>query len=89
MQIYSAFRGYLKVAFCILIVAVLLWATITTYPYVPLLTIILPFFCEMPSCTSLRNDLRCANRQALEYFRTRRTDKEAKRKDSAIIPDSI
>lgn len=89
MQFYSAFRGYLKVVFYILIFAVLLWATITTYPYVSLLTIVLPFFCEMPSFTSLRNDLRCANRQALEYFRARRLEKGAKRKDSVIIPDSI
>lgn len=89
MQIYFAFRGYLKVAFCIVIVAVLLWATITGYPYVPLLTVILPFFWETPSYLSLKNDLRCANDQALKYLRTRRLNKGAKRKESVTIPDSI
>jgi uncharacterized protein (UPF0333 family) len=89
MQIYYAFRGYLKVAFCILIVAVLLWATITAYPYIPLLTVILPFFCETPSYSSLKNDLRRANHQALKYLHTRRINKRGKRRQSAIIPDSI
>ncbi|WP_435596005.1 hypothetical protein [Streptomyces albogriseolus] len=89
MQIYSAFHGYLKVGFRILLVAVMLWAAITGYLYVSLLTFALTFFFGTPTYSSLKNDLRCANCQAMEYFRTRRLRMAAMRKESAAIPDSI